>query len=190
LLEQLNTYTKSIVRLRSVPASKEDGMNIAHELQHLILDAEGFPTTGSIEDFENISSALSSMILDPIVDSKLSKYGFDLCDDYQREVREKCRQLRKYNSSPSKKFDRVLWIFNYVSSILDWELKCKKTNNSEDKFQSWFDERYPDIAEEGKKLLALIREIGYDTPEKLTMLFNKIIQRYGLDDFLKVGFLG
>lgn len=85
-----------VIRLRRVPASLEDTMKIAHELQHLVLDTEGFPLTGAPPEFETVSSTLNSMVHDPLVDQRLKAYGFDLWHDYQSELMETFRQLKSW----------------------------------------------------------------------------------------------
>jgi hypothetical protein len=170
-----------VIRLRRVPAILADAMKIAHELQHLILDSEGFPCTGAKAQFETMSSALNSMVHDPLVDSRLQTYSFDLWDDYETELKETFRQLRANPTSPSDHLGRMHWIFNYVGKVLYWELTSSKADKDNNKFQLWFDARYPDVAKEALKLLALVRNIGYDTPEKQTALFEEIIRKYNLD---------
>ena len=175
---------EQVIRLRRLPAILEDAMKIAHELQHCVLDDEGFPTTGATPQFENISAALNSMVHDPLVNMRLQTYGFDLWDDYEKEVNEDFRQLRAFLNPPSNHLGRMHWIFNYVGKMLDWELVCNQADKSNSEFQLWFDARYPDIAEEAQKLLALARDIGYDTPEKQTALFKEIIRRYDLGRYV------
>ena len=94
--------------------------------------------------------------------------------------------MSKELGSPSDEFKRLIWTLNYVSKILDWELVSSKTGKYNSEFQLWFENRFPDIAEEGQKLLAMIREIGYDTPARLTMLFEKIIRENNLGSILSI----
>jgi len=75
-----------VIRLRRVPAILENAMKIAHELQHLVLDYEGFVNTGAMVQYETVSSSLNSMIHDPLVNSRLKVYGFDLRQDYETEL--------------------------------------------------------------------------------------------------------
>jgi len=175
---------EQVIRLRRVPAILEDAMKIAHELQHCVLDAEGFPTTGAMPQFEDISATLNSMVHDPLVNARLQIYGFDLWYDYETELKETFRQLGAIPNPPSNHRGRMHWIFNYVGKILDWELACNKADKGNNEFQLWFDARYPDIAKEAQNLLALVRDIGYDTPEKQTALFKEIIRRYDLGRYI------
>jgi hypothetical protein len=173
-----------VIRLRRIPAVLEDAVKIAHELEHLVLDTEGFPCTGALAQHETLSSALNSMIHDPIVNSRLKLYGFDLQADHEREVQEALRQLASCPRSPGDRLGRMHWCFNYAGQILEWEIARGTADGAEGRFQAWFDARYPDIAREGQQLLALVRNIGYDTPEKQTVLFREIIRKYELSEWV------
>ena len=170
-----------VIRLRRIPAVSADAMKVAHELQHFVLDSEGFVRTGAKKQYETISSSLNSMIHDPLVNSRLLIYGFDLLEDYEAELQETFSRLSAVSTSPSKHLDKVLWIFNYVGKILDWKLLHDEIGKDNNEFQLWFDERYPDIAREAKDLLILIDDIGYETPEKQIKLFRRIVQEYRLE---------
>jgi hypothetical protein len=179
-----------VIRLRRVPATSEDAFKIAHELEHLVLDAEGFGSTHPIipdrhpffRSHELLSSALNSMLIDPVVDSRLQGHGFDLQADYEREVKEDICQLSRFTSPPSDRLDNTRWMFNYVDKLLYWELLDTQSEHSV--FQEWFDARFPQIASKGKKLFERIKRTGYDTSEKQSRLFAEIIQRYRLNNIL------
>jgi hypothetical protein len=169
-----------VIRLRRIPAIVVDALKIAHELQHLVLDYEGFVTTGATAQYENLSSSLNSMVHDPLVNSRLQVYGFDLLQDYETELDENIRQLSNNSKSPVNPLDRVHWIFNYLGNILEWEVIRGETTNNKNKFLHWFDERYPDIAQEANDLIILVRDIGFDSPKKQITLFKTIIEKYNL----------
>src|SRR5262245_38197291 len=50
--------TLKCVRLRHVPPQVTHALKIAHELEHFVLEEEGFPRTGAAPQFERLSSAL------------------------------------------------------------------------------------------------------------------------------------
>lgn len=176
-----------VICLRRVPAILEDAKSIAHELQHFILDIEGFPLIeAKTTKLVNITSALNSMVQDQIVDSRIQKYGFNLWKSYQKKLRMTYRILRSKPIPPANHLDRMEWIFVYVSKILAWELACNKTLERVNKFQLWFNKRYPEIAKEAQKMLALVKEIGYDSPKKQSALFKEIIRRYNLGVYMKL----
>ena len=168
-----------VIRLRRVPAILEDACMIAHELEHFVCDEEGFPTIGSSPGLENMVSALNSMVGDLVVQSRLCRYGFDLRAGYQAEIQEDMRQLSRFSAPPRERQGRLHWIFNYVGKVLDWEMLSDGAGKGD--FQLWFDGRYPEIAEQGKKLLERVKRMGYDTPEKQKQLFQNILHHYELD---------
>jgi hypothetical protein len=168
-----------VVRLRRVPAVIEDALKIAHELEHLVLHAEGFLGTHAISpNHETLSSALNSMLTDPLVDSRLRDHGFELRADYETELEEDIRQLSQFTGPPSQRLQRTSWMFNYVGKILYWEML--DTGEEHSKFQVWFDPRFPYIASRGKKLLLRVKRTGYDNPDKQSQIFQDIIKRYKL----------
>lgn len=183
IVSQPDGQSIQIVRLRQVPALVDDAFRVAHELEHFVLNAEGFPVTGCCDfAYENLSSALNSMLHDPLVDSRLQKYKFDLKAHHEAEVAEHIRQLEGLTRSPARRLDRTRWVFYYVENALYWELLI--ADGERNKFQEWLDARYPDIASIGQKLLTRIKRIGFDTPEKQTQLFQEIVRRYKLDNFV------
>ena len=176
-----------VIRLRRVPPTLGDAMSVAHELQHVILDSEGFPKIASKDwQYETVASTLNSMVHDPLVDSQLQKYGLDLQEKLRKEEREDIRQLEALPDAPTNHLGKMHWMFNYVGKILDWELASEKAESTVGEFQSWFDARYPDVAAEGQELLDLVKSVGFDTPEKMSTLFDEIIRRYKLGVFLFV----
>jgi hypothetical protein len=178
--------TKQEIRLRRIPPDLGDASMVAHELEHLVLDSKGFRGTRAHEArYEILSGSLNSMVNDPLVYSSLQTYGFDIYDDYKKLLTQNRSQLSRIPSPPPNRLNRLLWILNYVRHILIWEVVSGVSDKGLDEFKLWFDERYPDVAGEGQKLLAPVRDIGYDTPEKQNTLFTKIIQEYGLGEFIK-----
>lgn len=173
-----------VVRLRRVPAVLSDAMKIAHELHHLVLWAEGFPVTGATRENETLSSSLNSMVHDPLVNTALQEYGFDPLSDYQTELKETFRQLRRQPTAPDHHLGRMFWIFNYVGKVLDWKAISLHAGAGADMFRLWFDKRYPALARDAHELLGLVEKIGYDTPEKQAQLFREIIRTYDLAGYI------
>ena len=181
-----NGTTAQVIRLRRIPSACDQAMAIAHELCHLLLDAEGYPTVGAFPQFEILSAALASMIHDPLVNLRLQTYGFDLQRSYDDEVRESTRQLSAMPHAPARSIDRLHWTFNYTGKLLDWELLDASSDEEAHAFHAWFAGRYPSIADEAQQLLALIRSIGYDLPAQQLLLFKEIIQHYHLESIMSL----
>ena len=178
-----------VVRLRQVPALVEDALRIAHELEHLVLSSEGFPSVGSgLRQYENLASSLCSMTHDPIVDSRLQSYGFDLHEDYKVELENTLSQLKRQSRPPADHSKRMMWMFNYIGIILEWELLS--TDRPMRDFQKWFGRKFPEIMYKARELLRMIRRIGYDTPGKQSRLYSEIIRHCKLGDRLIIGYPG
>jgi hypothetical protein len=173
-----------VIRLRRVPAVVQDAAGIAQQLEHFILDSEGFPATGAPRQYESLSSALNSMIHGPIVYSKLGTYGFNFRELHEQQVKEAINQLGKVRTAPVAHIQTAHWVFNYVGKLLEWELVSTPWDDTVGEFQSWFDPRFPAIAAKGGELFALVKAVGCDTPEKQAILFRKIITRFCLGEVI------
>lgn len=175
---------EDVIRLRRVPAVSEDAIKIAHELTHIVIGTEGFPILSPVRpEYENLSSAIHSMVDDLLVNSRLREYGFDIESDYRKEMEKTKRQLANA-PKPSGRYGKILWIVNYASHLLDWLLISGGKDRSE--FEVWFDSKYPDIAARGKRLFKLVNKIGFDTPEKQYKLFKKIKLQYLLSGSVQI----
>jgi hypothetical protein len=180
--EEHNGKCVDFIRLRRVPAVPEDEMKIAHELTHFLVEEEGFEAVCYTDmRYESVASALSSIFSDILVNRKLKVYGFDLDEGYKEELRDTYSQLKKESKSPRAPLDRLRWALNYIDDILARDSLGEGARREAQEFISWFAKRYPDIALEGDELLALIRRIGFDTPEKVKAIYRAIIEKYRLD---------
>jgi hypothetical protein len=184
---EINTGKIFFIRLPRIPPNLKDAFIIAHELGHIVLFTEGY--SGVLYQdtkYENISASLGSMIHDLLVNSKLKMYGFDLLEEFNIEAEESKRNLLCYSVAPTDRLGQIKWIFNYCGKLLDWQFI---SGNESDKheFHLWFEQRYPSIVDEAKNLLTLVKKLGYETPPKVTQLFNEIIRMYDLGNIMKVG---
>jgi len=176
-----------VIRMKGIPPKLEDAGDVAHALETYILEAEGFPSTYYVDErFSELCGVINNTIIATFVDSRLKAYGFDPIYEYKRRLDNAHRELEKFQTSPTQNTLRLKWIFKYVAMVLYREACYGYYDEIEDEFRTWFDERYPDIAQEGQELLTLIRSIGYDTPDKMKKVFKKIIPKYRLNGFLFV----
>ncbi len=168
-----------VIRLRRVPAAVRDAWLIAHELGHAVIDEKGFPVTG-VRDLrlEPLSSALNSMIHDPLVDAGLlGAYGLDLKAKFREEAAEARRNLEELAEEP-RGLGRVHWVFNYTSTIIDFGLAYGDVDPGTDEFVSWFQNRYPSVAAEARNLVEQVRAMGYETLAQAVTLLRAIVERY------------
>jgi len=170
----------SMIHLREVPIATVDAASIAHELFHLILDTEGFPLLKArTHDWAQTATALASCPHDLLLDQRLISFGINIYEKYKRERDSTFIQLENRNDGPRDQIEELLWTVNYADHILHWELFCRPYEES-DNFQLLFDEKNPEIASRGQELIRIIRETGYETPDKMTLLFKRAISFLGL----------
>ena len=172
-----------VIRLRRIPPEIEDAVIIAHELQHAVIISKGFPGTICNESqYEYLSTALNTMVHDPLVHKTLQIYGFDLLDDFTKWANKSLNKLKTLHT-PTSHPAKMQWVFNYVKKIIHWEIvRTEGDGNSE--FQLRFESHYPELANVGQELLVLVKSIGYDTPDKMHKLLREIVLRYELSDYI------
>lgn len=176
---------EQLIHVRRIPAVIEDAFSIAHELQHFILDEIGFVVTSATDEYELPSYSLNDIPLDPLVNSYLEIYGFDLRGECDKNLQEASRQLQTLPHSPPNRLVGLQWVFLYVELILECEV-AYKSGRSESEFESLFRRKYPELSKQAEELLKIVKTKGYDTPDKQKALLKEIIRRYGLGAFLSL----
>ena len=176
---KLGKKSVPIVTLQEVPVEIEHQTRIAHEVQHLLLDKEGFPRVVCTHpNSPDLTSALKSMVQDPLINLRLKSYGFDVEMDHRKMLEDYKSKLIRMPTIPTDQFTSLLFTINYVRNILRWETAFDDGHQEDNDFQQWFDERYsgsdPDIIQKGKVLLKSVRSTGYENPSQQRALFNNI----------------
>ena len=175
---------EAVIRLANIPALADQDYKVAHELEHLVIDSEGFPMTASRPEQEAISSAVNSMLHDPQVHERLEQYGYreDIVREYEDESKDSRRQLEDF-SGPANRMQATHWTLNYAGNLIDWR-QLNGTESAASAFQTWFSERYPDIARDAKELLIMVDRIGYETPEGMRNSLAEFLEKYHLRDLV------
>ena len=181
----ITSIDSSTVRLKRIPPDTKDDFIVAHELCTFILSYEGFPTTfptskAKTEGVADVSSYLHTMLDTPLRDAILVSYGFNAETAYYFYLGDSL----KVNTPIGDLAMKTKRLFFYVQMILYWQDVLKKSEISEfqQKWSSW----YPEIAHDGSILLAKVRQIGYDTPEKMDLLYEDIIKTWGLNEYIGI----
>jgi len=174
----------SLIILKNFPPKIRDAIIIAHEMEHIILYFEKFPSVPSYSGYDRIPSTLGSMIEDLVVDEKLSEYGFNVIDSYLKEFNESKKALLSVKT-PKNPEDVIVFTFNYAGHLLAFNRFFDKSY-TKPKIFSFFDARFPSIALDGKNLTKIIEENGYETPGKVEELYNIIITKYGLNGKIQI----
>jgi len=175
-----------VICLRGVPARVGDAFNITRALRHLILDAEGFPSTISKGPAPFLSTALNDAIRAPVIDRGLTEYGFDLWCQYDVEAAVAMREMEQFPSAPTDRYYWLLWLFVYVGQRLAWEFRNAVRPRAGNDLRMFFDSRYPKLGNEAQQMLHLIKMVGYTTPQEQMGLLVAVIKGYGLWDIVGV----
>lgn len=182
--------TEKLIILEQIPPLLDDAILIAHEIGHDLIFNNGFPGVSPnlknvIENEERgarfrLTSALSSMIHDILCDSYLKKYGFVYEKIYQAKIKGHLRNMRGFDERRVDTFDRLAWVFQYVLTNLQGSIIVDNPNGELQKYNNFYEKRFPKIALEGQIILDLIEIIGYDTPDNLEELYQEIFEKYNL----------
>jgi len=177
-----NISTNTIT-LKQIPPTSKDDFMVAHELCAFLLLAEGFPTTfptakAEEEGVADISSYLNSMLDTPLRDSILKKYGFNAEKAYGFYLGDSLKSASAVGDLAMK----TRRLFFYVQMVLYWQDVLNKSEKSE--FQLTWDKWYPEVAHDGLIMLSKVRQIGYNTPEKMELLYEDIITTWGLNEMI------
>jgi hypothetical protein len=174
------------IYLHRIPAPSEDALAVAHEMMHLVLDAQGFPFIAARSEQQPLAALLNSMVQDPLIDARLRQHGFDIGKKIQKDIKAALGTLQ--HAEPSlDRMARMMWVLNYTSQLLECRLVTPENRGAQaEGFAGWFRTNHPTIAAEGDALLEDVQRLGYDTPDRMRALFDWITQRYKLPDHFKI----
>jgi hypothetical protein len=178
-----------LIAFSTLPITVDDAFDTAHELQHFICLEEGYPSVSNsdimMQTSSNLAPALSSSLNDPIANKRLLPFGFDLWAKYDKaSIREK--SYFENTAEPQAPTEKLYYTAFYISKALNWDVCCLSSPRETNEFLEWYDTKYPNFSKEAKESLALVKEIGYETPEEVTAVFTQLIARFELDKSLKV----
>ncbi len=169
-----------VIRLRRIPAELEDAFTVAHELEHLVLDEEGFITTFSKEEkYETLSFTLNDILLDPLVNDRLEAYGFDLKGNFNKQWDEALKQVKGLQRHQQDNMIYTQWVFQLAEMMLEYEVAYK--SEPEGLFTgNIFELRYKRLVKDAKRLTGFIKEKGFKTPAKQREIVLQLLCKYNL----------
>jgi hypothetical protein len=163
----------------------------AHELQHILCCQEGYPVVsfinGGIPYMPRLNKIISDMINDPIVNSKIIKYGFDLWEYIDRGNIIHCSETTPLKIIPPE--HKVILTTLFVKKQLDWETAYETSPLKENMYAKWLKNNYPDLLPKAQELLDMVKTVGYDCPEKVTRILRRTIRILGFQDNLKIDYI-
>ena len=162
------------------PAKISDAPTIAHEIAHVIAKDEGYPFIGHYpgcvdREVIYLCKNLGEMIHDPLVIKKLLSYGFNLQKEYADDCVEGIKAIKKINKSG---IERIRVTFFFTQLLLEQDLIFEDETNPCYEYIQKLGAEYPDIMAKSREIYRYINQIGYDTPRKVRIIFDKIFEIY------------
>lgn len=177
------------VFLLQKPPFERDVYTIAHELAAVVVCNTGFQENWTLEcQYEdingmNVKGMLVNMIYIPVRDVILTDYGFNL-EDYYLSIVQSLPTLPCKEPMDAMKIHMCAW--DYVWLTLYWRDVLGNHNESTDlDLDNVFQENQIDAWEEGSEILAKVNDIGYNTSDKVKVLFQWIVDKYDLECAIK-----
>lgn len=187
-----------LIVLEQICPSLNDAFLVAHEMCHILIINKGFPgispclskDLGDDERNERIrlASSMTTMIHDPLCNSLLDSYGLSIGNLFQDYVADVLNDWKNVKEPSLNTYLGHIMVFKYVLTNLPYFMTTTD-NNSLEIYNKFFENKFPHIIEEGKFVLDLINIWGYNTPEKLSSLYQDIINSMNLQDICKLQFL-
>lgn len=131
---------------------------------------------------------VADIINDPMVNKVLFSNGFNLLEYIQRANAIQFQSIGIKPISKQSSNNIYLLIALYVQKALDYETVIKNGALIINEYAEWFIKYYPELLPKANDLLSMVKEIGYDSPEKAAEVLQNAIQILQLQDFLKVDY--
>lgn len=181
----------NLIILKKSPICLDDAFDAAHELRHILLAQQGFPKA-SITDLglkigldTAFATLLLNSIMDPLVNSGLTQFGFDLWGYFDKASREQQRIVKERGlREPLQNKDRYLAVLFYIQKALDFELANTQSSRLSDNFLDWYKMMYPETVREATLIINEIKSLGFDTPDKARQILTKIVNQFNLNNII------
>lgn len=179
-------FNINLIVLKKAPIDVEDALDTAHELMHFILGQKGFPLAyisqeGLLNGYDaRFAGILLNIVMNPLVSSKLSEFGFNLWSYYDKASQVQ-RNYRETTEQPPMS-DRYKYyeVAFYIQKVLDWEIAQKHFPRPQNDFLEWYRSKYPEVVQEAAIIIDEIRQNGIDTPHKARKILTKLIKKYDM----------
>ena len=181
----LGTYARTCVNedhnvtieLGNIMPGNDSAYTVAHELASVVIDSEGYKSL-VIEQTQCATTGdnLNEMIWTPLRDSMLAGYSFNVTNEYYTFWLPPLLSAGCGDGN-----DTIIQLQNacaYVQLVLYWRDVLSNHNIPSD-VDNRFQQCFPNSWARGKDILAIINEAGgYDTPAKVSAIFQTVLQEY------------
>jgi len=188
------TNGNTFIELPHYPETINDAFLVAHEIVHVIRDLENrilrFPSVNNtilekytVESMGDLASRIGSMFDDPIVDTFLqNQYGFDPARHYVKVVIPNTIRSLQSSGDPTDELIRFKQALFFSQCALQWDSIKGARKRAWYELKRMYLKRRPHVKRIGEDLYSMAKENGYDALENQKTLFNKIGDKYTLND--------
>ena len=184
----INQKQYDIIYTKKVPINMERVIDTAHEIQHIICNEKGLPAIQLNEKFQDnelfvwIAATFVNLLADPIVNSNLLNYDFNIYNFIKKETLEQIPLMLPLKQNINE-LGRLNTISFYIQNHLEWELLNIEEVNL---FSEAYRAKYDFLLEDVDDILNYIKTKGYDTNEKVRDIYLYIISKYNLHHIFSV----
>lgn len=164
-----NRLMYTVIQMRpSLPAELAEVV-AAEEIMHFVLYSEGYPGVIAESPWNEIASDFVSMIQDPLIHERLSKYGFKIEAANKRGLEVMLKEIEAIDDESSFTGPaRIHAAIVYASRCLEFPPELRR------QFELAFDAKLPNIAKMGKTIVQFIHRHGYKTPQQCLQLMIQL----------------
>ena len=188
-----HTYDKNInchkIIISNIPSSSDDdAYSIAHELMHAILSNENMSLRileRNVLNAGTLKPYISSMLEDPVVDSVLQKYDFDLLSVYSQKI----KSIKLYWNGRGESSHEILLLIS-AAQIACMEMQIERLNDK-NLMENWY-AFLLDLKKNNQKLYSMSQgfiSIMHDRIDKLENkreVFMTLSETYGIKKYLYI----
>lgn len=165
----------------------DESIHLAHEVGHLVLCSEGYKLVSFLEESDNsrsrIHKMINDMIYDPIVNSRLLKYGQDLSSYLKLSDNI---QIKSIGHSSNSYEDLFLVMTLCVKRFYDFRNIYPNISFDEIEFNIWAKKHYPDLVTKSEHIIDCIEKTGRSTPQEVEEALELILDYLDLKHKLKI----
>jgi hypothetical protein len=164
---------------------------IAHELAHVKINCDEFPLTCLYpkyckdKEMTFFLTSLNNLIHDPLVIIKLKSYRYDLRREYIHECQKAIKCLQNTDYRPNG-IEEIRLVFDYVKNTLEHEILFGEKKTACNQYNKIFGQKFGSVKVKGEELLILISEIGFKSPDNVHRIYNILIEKLSLSEFIYV----
>lgn len=167
------------------PVTPNDAFLVAHELGHILRKYNRLQlhivSRSSVFETKKLAEIFGSMLDDSVINSRLQDvYDFNPAYHYTEiELRDSINEISGIQQEPGNDFIRLSYVFYYTNQLLRWDsITDSEAIQKWSNYKNLFRSKLRSLAESGEELYYIIKENGYDIPEKQKQIFNKISDKY------------